>query len=192
LLAYAKRPDGLSQRLDRDRRAEMVRLEHGRTEQVLFRLANILSFGKYTHREKASSEMEAQLDVARRLTYHTRFLRQVAKSSPQVDVAWNLDEIKRSLRLIAEHASDANSQSATVAAKIFVRTEDTETRRVCLDTLSRMNNPKARTELLRLSQQKNLDQAGKDLLLSYSKTPGHAPEPLTVSSEKSTSTRVDQ
>lgn len=192
LLAYAKRPDGLPAKLDRDRRAEMVKLEHGRTEQVLFRFANIVSFGQYTHREKASPEMEAKLDVARRVTYHTRFLRQVAKSSPQVDVAWDLDEIKRSLSFIAEHSADANSQAAIVAAKIFVRTQDTETRRVCLDTLALMNNPKARAELLRLSQQKDLDQAGKVLLLSYSKTPRHANEPLTVSSEKSSSSRVDQ
>ncbi len=35
-------------KLDQDRRAEMVALEHGRSEQMLFRLANILSFGKYT------------------------------------------------------------------------------------------------------------------------------------------------
>jgi hypothetical protein len=55
-----------------------------------------------------------------------------------------------------------------------------------------MNNPKAKTELLRLSQQKDLDQAGKDLVVSYLKTPGHPNEPMTVSSEKSTSTRVDQ
>ena len=87
LLAYAKRPDGLPQKLDRDRRAEMVALEHGRTEQVLFRLANILSFGKYTHREKANPKLEAELDVARRLAYHTRFLREVAKSSPQIDMS---------------------------------------------------------------------------------------------------------
>jgi hypothetical protein len=192
LLAYAKRPDGLPRKLDRDRRAEMVALEHGRAEQILFRLANILSFGKYTHLEKSDSEMEARLDDARRLAYHKRFLREVAKSSSQVDVTWNLDEVNRSLQFIANHAAAADSKIATAAAKIFVRTQDSETRRFCLECLSRMTNPTAKSELLRLSQQKDLDQAGRDLLLSYLKTPHQSPEPNIAVSEKANGARVDQ
>ena len=53
LLAYANRPDGLPAKLDRDRRAELVPLAHGKAERVIFRMGNILSFGKYTHREDA-------------------------------------------------------------------------------------------------------------------------------------------
>ena len=187
LLAYAKRPDGLSQKLKRDRRAEMVKLEHGRTEQVLFRLANILSFGKYTHREKANPELEAKLDVARRFAYHTRFLREVAKSSLQIDVTWNLSEVKRSLQFFLDHAQEADAKSASVAAIIFLRTQDDETRRFCLESLTRMTHPKAKTELLRLSERKDLDQAGKDLLVSYLKTPRYPTEPIAVTSEKSNS-----
>ena len=52
LLSYANSPAGLPAKLDRDRRAEAVSLEHGKAERVIFRLGNILSFGKYTHREK--------------------------------------------------------------------------------------------------------------------------------------------
>lgn len=192
LLAYAQRPDGLAQKLDRDRRAEMVRLEHGKTEQVLFRLAKILSFGKYTHREDAGPDMEGRLDLARRLAYHTRFLEQVASSSQQIDVTWNLADVKRSLQFIVEHAQDAKSKSASVAATIFLRTQDTETRRFCLDSLTRMTNPKAKTELLRLSQNKDLDQSGKDLLISYLTSP-QPTDRVTAAGEKSgNSTRVDQ
>jgi hypothetical protein len=192
LLNYAKRPDGLSQKLDRDRRAEMVVLEHGRTQQILFRLANILSFGKYTHREKAEPGMEARLDVARRLAYHTRFLREVAKSSPQIDVVWNLAEVKQSLQYIVDHATEADARIATAAAKIFLRTEDGETRRFCLEGLSRMTNTKARSELLRLSQHKDLDQAGKDLVISYLNAPRQPAAPITASNDKTNSTRADQ
>jgi hypothetical protein len=192
LLAYARRPDGLPRKLDRDRRAEMVALEHGRAEQILFRLANVLSFGKYTHREKSNPEMEARLDDVRRLAYHTRFLREVARSSPQIDVTWNLDEVKRSLQFIAGHGASTDSKIATAAATIFVRTQDTETRRFCLESLSRMTNPRAKTELLRLSQQKDLDQAGRDLLISYLKTPHQPAEPIVATSEKSTGVRIDQ
>lgn len=193
LLAYARRPDGLPQKLDRDRRVELVPLEHGRAGQVMFHLANILTFGKYTHREKAEPGMEARIDVARRLIYHTRFLREVAKSSPQIDVVWNLDEVKHSLEFVIDHATEADAKIATATANIFLRTQDRETRRFCLEGLSRMNNPKARSELLRLSQQKDLDQAGKDLVISYLKMPRQPTEPLAASSsEKVGSTRVDQ
>jgi hypothetical protein len=192
LLAYAKRPDGLPRKLERDRRAEVVALEHGRTEQILFRLANILSFGKYTHREKAEPGMEARIDVARRLAYHTRFLREVAKSSQQIDVVWDLNEVKGSLQFIVDHAADADGKLATAAAKIFLRTQDNETRRFCLAGLSRMTNPKARSELLRLSQQKDLDQSGKDLIISYLKTPRQPIERIAASDDKSTVTKVDQ
>jgi hypothetical protein len=192
LLAYAKRPDRLPRKLDRDRRAEMVALEHGRAEQMLFRLANILSFGKYTHLEKSEPEMDARLDDSRRLAYHKRFLREVAKSSSQVDVTWNLDEVNRSLQFIANHAAAADSKIATAAAKVFVRTQDSETRRLCLESLSRMANSTAKSELLRLSQQKDLDQAGRDLLISYLKTPHQPPEPNIAVSEKTNGARVDQ
>jgi len=97
LMAYAKRPDGLAEKLKRDRRAEMVPLAHGRAEQLLFRAANILSFGKYTHREEDRPQTEERLDVARRLSYHTRFLREVVMSTPQIDVMWNLSEVKRTV-----------------------------------------------------------------------------------------------
>ncbi len=192
LMAYAKRPDGLAQKLNRDRRAEMVPLEHGRTEQTLFRLANILSFGKYTHREKATPETEQRLNLARRLSYHTRFLREVAKSSPQIDVVWSLDEVKRSLQFIVDHAPEADAKTASAAAKIFASTQDEETRRFCLESLSRMTNPKAKSELFRISQLKDLDQSGKDLVTAYLNAPRQSTVPIAATSQKSTNGRVNQ
>jgi hypothetical protein len=157
----------------------------------VFRLANILSFGSYTHREKDTPELETRLDVARRLTYHTRFLQEVAKSGPQIDVKWNLDEVKRSLQFIKDHATEAGSQTATAAAKIFVRTRDEETRRFCLESLSRMTKTKAKRELLRISQLEDLDVTERDLVLSYLKTP-KPPEPMSAASQNSSNGRVDQ
>jgi hypothetical protein len=55
-----------------------------------------------------------------------------------------------------------------------------------------MTNPKARSELLRLSQHKDLDQPGKDLVISYLKTPRQPLEPIVASGEKATGARVDQ
>ncbi len=192
LLAYAKRPDGLPEKLARDRRAEMVNLEHGRSAQIFFRLANVLSFGKYVHREDAEPENEARLDVARKLEYHTRFLREVARSTSQIDVTEDLDKVRQSLAYLSKHASGAGSKSAIAAAEIFARTRDAETRRSCLDSLTRMTNNRARKELLRLSQNKDLDPAGKEIISSFRKSPGAPVETLTVSNEKPSNGRVDQ
>ena len=46
------------------------------------RLANVLTLGRYTHREKLTPELRQQLDKERQLAYHIRFLRQVARSTP--------------------------------------------------------------------------------------------------------------
>ena len=191
LMAYAQRPDGLPAKLDRDRRAEMVPLEHGQTAQILLRVANILSLGKYAHREKATPEMEARLDVARRMSYHTRLLRKIGKSSPLVEVAWSLDEVKRSLQFLAEHAAEADSGAASAAAKIFMLTEDSDTRRACLDGLSRMNTRRAKTELLRISEDKRLDPAWKAIVVSYLNKPG-TEDPLVSSANKTGADRVEQ
>ena len=193
LLAYAKRPDGLPAKLDRDRRAEMVPLAHSRKEQIFFRAANILSFGTYTHRENATPDMSDRLDLARRLDYHSKFLREVARSTGQVDVAWDLADINQSLQFLSEHGAGAGSNTAKAAAGIFLRTQDPETRRFCLASLGRMTNPRARTELLRLSQLQNLDQAGKDLIISYlnTNTPSPIP-PIASTNQRPISTRVNQ
>jgi hypothetical protein len=192
LLAYAKRPDGLPAKLDRDRRQEMVKLEHGRTEQIFFRLANLLTLGKYVHREDASPDMEARIDVKRRLDYHTKYLQQVAKSKYQIDVAWNLDAIRKSLSYIAEHGDEAGSSAVLAAGKIFSRTHDEQTRRACLESLVRIASPKARNELLRISQNKDLDPTWKDTVNAYISQVNQPQSPPTVNSAKTETGRFVQ
>ena len=167
LVAYAKDPHGLAEKLERDRRAEMLPLEHGDKAQLAFSVLNVLSFGRYVHREEFTDDMEDRLDIARRLQYHTRFLQQIAKSTAEVDITWNLEDVRRSLRFIAEHGSEAGSHAAAVTANIFARTKDDETRRACLDSLSRIHNPKAKNELLRISQNNDVDKTLRDLAGEY-------------------------
>ena len=167
LLAFAKDPNGLAEKIERDRRAEMMPLEHGRNAQLAFRVLNVLSFGRYVHREENTEEMDARLDISRRLQYHTRFLQQVAKSTAEIDITCNLDDVRRSLRFIAEHGSEAGGTAAVVTAKIFARTRDEETRRACLDSLSRIHSPKAKNELLRISQNNEVDKGLRDLATEY-------------------------
>jgi hypothetical protein len=167
LVTFAKDPKGLAAKIERDRRAEMTPLEHGSKAQIAFRVLNVLTFGKYVHREEHGVNMEDRLDIARRLQYHTRFLQQIAQSSAEVDITWNLEDVKRSLRFIAQHGEQANGTAAAVTARIFARTKDEETRRTCLDSLSRIRSSKARNELLRISQNANVEQTLRDLANEY-------------------------
>src|SRR5678815_5778609 len=101
---------------------------------------------RYVHREELAGDMEDRLDIARRLQYHTSFLQEIAKSSAEIDITWNLEDVRRSIRFIAEHGSEAGGNAAVATAKIFARTRDDETRRGCLESLSRIHSSKARNE----------------------------------------------
>jgi hypothetical protein len=181
LIRHVNDPNGLAEQLDRDRRKEMVKLEHSKADQVVFKLANILTFGKYVHRERPAPEMEARLDVSRRLAYHTKFLRAVARSSPQIEVKWDLQEVQRSLLFIGQHGNEADSQAVAAAAKIFARTSDGDTRRACIESLSRIAKPKARVELIRLAQTAELEPALRELISAHLASPERPIEPLTSS-----------
>jgi len=150
LVDFARRPEGLPARIERDRRAEMVPLEHGPAARLFFILGNVLTFGRYVHRETATPELTARMELARRMQNHTHLLRDVARSSPQVEVVWDLTNVTRSLRFIVANGSRADGQAARAAAAIFARTSDAEARGLCLDALAQINNQTARNELLRL------------------------------------------
>jgi hypothetical protein len=150
LTAFAGRPDGLSAKIERDRRAEMVSLEHGRVARFFFSLGNVLTFGRFVHRENATPDLSARMELARRLDSHTQFLRAVAKSSPQTEVVWDLKTVKHSLQFLADHGAGANGSAAHAAAAIFQRTNDAEVRRLCLDALSKINSNTAKNELLHI------------------------------------------
>jgi hypothetical protein len=158
LVASAKDPSGLASRLDRDRREEMVPLEHGKARRVLFRFGNVLSLGLYKHRESAApAEVRQTLDGERRLAYHKKFLQEVARSTPVVEVVWNVEDVRRSLRYVAGADTRGDAGAARAAAKIFEQTNDEETRRLCLDCLYRINNEAAKSALLRIYRSPELD-----------------------------------
>ncbi|HJR07122.1 MAG TPA: hypothetical protein VJ842_07690, partial [Pyrinomonadaceae bacterium] len=142
LLDYARRTDkGLGDKLERDRRAELTPLVHSRTERVLLRAANVATFGLYTHRERAAPEEQvATLDTARRLTYHRQFLREVARSSAEVEVQWNIEDVRRSLAFVNEHGERADGKTASAIGHIFAHTKDEPTQKLCLSSLYRINN----------------------------------------------------
>jgi hypothetical protein len=166
LLDYAKRSDGMPRQLALDRRQEMVPLQHGKAAQAMFRVANLLTFGAYTHREDGTPETLSQLEIKRRLDYHTRFLREVAPS-PRIEVAWNLAEVTAALSFVAARGETANGRTAAAIAQIFRHTDDASVRRLCIDSLYKINNERAKTELLALYRSDVNDAAIKDLTADY-------------------------
>ena len=150
LVKFARRDDGLPAKIERDRRDEMVPLVHGPFARFMIGLGNVLTFGRYVHREDATPELAERMEVARRIKHHTQFLQRVGKSSPQIEVVWNMTDVHTSLRFLADRATAANGSSARAAALVFQRTTVTETRLLCLDVLSRINDKTARKEMLRM------------------------------------------
>jgi hypothetical protein len=150
LVDFARRPDGLPAKIERDRRAEMVVLQHGSVARFFINLGNVLSFGRYVHRESVTPELAARMEMARRIERHANFLSEVARSSPQTEVAWDMNTVKRSLQFLADRGAGANGSAARSAALIFQRTNDAEARGLCLDALSKINSKTARNALLRL------------------------------------------
>jgi len=167
LVDYARRPEGLPARLELDRRAEAMPLMHGRAGHFFFRAANVLSFNLYTHREKSSATLDAGLDTQRRLAFHERFLREASRSSPQIEVVQNIEDVRRSLRFVAEHGAAADKKTALATARIFANTQDVETRRLCINGLYRINNETAKKELLHLYQDGQIETVWRTLSAEY-------------------------
>lgn len=187
LQSFAKDPDGLSAKVERDRQAEMTSLQHGRKAQIWFDVANVLSFGNYVHRESVTEDLQQRLDISRRLDYHSKFLEEVAKSRSEIDVAWNLDDVKRSLRFVAEHGTEAGSKVIPAAAKIFTITKDDDTRRACLYSLSRIASPKAKNELLRISQNTGVETLYREVASNLLQQRFERTEPVASTVRDSTS-----
>jgi len=150
LVEFARRPDGLPAKIERDRREEMVPLVHGPATRFFFGLGNVLTFGRYVHREDATPELEQHLELARKIKFHTQLLDRAAKSSPEIEVAWDAATVQKSLKFLAVNAAAANGSTAKVAARVFQRSTDEASRKLSLDILSGINDKGARKEMLRI------------------------------------------
>ena len=169
LLAYAKRPDGLPAQLDRERRGEMVKLAHGSKERLLFNLAHYLTLGGYTHREKATPELVAAMDIRRQLHFHERYLREIAYTSAKPEVDSDVVAIKRSLMFISQNGSGAEEKTTRALAKIFSITDDDDMRSLCVTSLYRINNSAAKKQLLAIYIDSNLSERWRNMSAHYLK-----------------------
>jgi len=188
LLAYARRPDGLPARLDLDRRQERTRSVHGSLEKAFLQVANVLSFGLYTHHEKADPELRALLEVQRRTDHYMHFLREVTQSSPRPEVNWDIEIMRRALLYLSENKGRVKDEVIRLSALLFTLTRDESMRELCLKSLYRMGNQRARKELLRLACDPTLEdrwrQRSEEYLgLTLSVEPAEDTSPIATITE---------
>jgi hypothetical protein len=159
---------GLRRTLERDRRREFARLQHGRTARTFLTLATVLSAGIYRHREDVpEAEQAARLDTARRLAYHTRFLKEVVASTPVVEVVWDMNEVRRSLQFLADHEAGRREQAARLVSDVFARTGDLEARRLSVQVIAQSDTETARAMLARIAVEPDVHPDLRALSLDY-------------------------
>ena len=167
LIAYAKRPDGLAKQIANDRREEMVRLKHGGKDRMLYAAAHLFSFGLYTHREKPTPELFAEMDIRRQLDFHERFLLETARDSARPEIDSDIEAVRKSLAFVAEYGEAAQGKTAKAVSRIFLMSEDEELRQLALSGLDRISNPAAKKELLALYENKNLEPEWRNVCAGY-------------------------
>jgi hypothetical protein len=126
LIRYAGDPEGLPARIEQDRRAELTAYAHGLPARAGLHLASWSTFGLYKHRERDNETLEARLDEERRVARQLRFLDDVARSSPQPEVVWSLDELKRAVDQVPANRIPARSEK--LVERIRQQTRDAATR----------------------------------------------------------------
>ena len=106
---------------------------------------------------------KARLDLRRRLAYHERLLREAAESGPRVEVVLDVEEVRRSLRFLAENGARAGAKTAAAVARLFSRTDDEEARRLCLAALYRIDNERAKRELLSVARDPGVEARWREV-----------------------------
>jgi len=180
LMDYAKRPDGLPAKLDRDRRSEMVKLVHGSKDRFMYNLGHYLSLGTYTHRETSTPELVAAMDTRRQLHFHERYLREVAYSSAKPEVDSNVAKVKRSLLFVSQNGTGAGEKTTQALAKIFSITDDEDMRDLCVAGLYRINNSEAKKQLLAIYVNSNLPERWRNMSAHYLKQALSEGQQMTV------------
>jgi hypothetical protein len=154
LVEALESPDGgLQHVLRRAREQEYTKLRHGPTARAFMHAATIASLGAYRHKEEQpADQQDHELDAARRLAYHERYLKQLLASTPVVEVTANMDDVRQSLRYLMEHAAVSDESISKLASRLFVQTRDVGIRELTLDCLARMDTPSAHRALLEISR----------------------------------------
>jgi hypothetical protein len=164
LLAYVGQPDGLTARLDLDRRAELKAGSHKGFAKALFKVTEVATLGLYTHRAAEHPELQSQLEDQRRKDSHVQFLKEVIKSSSTIEIEWDPAKVRDSLRYVSRSRALAEEDVARLALQIFERTEDEETRRACLDAVRQLDTGVAQAAFTKLLGTRDLEDRWREAL----------------------------
>jgi hypothetical protein len=127
LLRYAEDPKGLPAKLEHDRDAEMSAYRHSLTARASMKVGTYASLGAYSHHE--SEPDPGKLAEQRRIAHQTQFLAAVARSTPQTEIVWNMDDIRHALDQLS--ATRIPARSVPIVQRILRQTNDEETRALC-------------------------------------------------------------
>jgi hypothetical protein len=145
LRAYAAAPNGLAQKLDRARAREVARQFHSQPALVMIRVASITTLGLYKHNDKMTPELLADLDRQRRFAWHRRFLEEAINSTPQPEVTYNIDQMRRSVDAITQIGQDSEQYRASsqeLVRRVLAQTADNTMRQRCVECLQKLASQK--------------------------------------------------
>jgi hypothetical protein len=174
LALYAQSPDGLAGRLNRDRRAEMTRLVHGRPVRAMLAVANAASLGIYRHRENDDPALLTRLEERRRLEARLDTIRAALESGPRVDVVTDMNALRSAVRDLAAAGQDAPAARARLVGQLVLHTGDDEARMEFVGALRRMNDPASKRELARLALHPDLSESWQRVCLDFLNQPPDA------------------
>lgn len=169
LVAYAKSPDGLRLKLEKERIKEMTLAYYNGKMPLKYTIANALTFGLYKHEKKPTPELAAKMDLQRQVAFHERRIRETAYFSVRPEVDANVADLMRSLNFVAEKGTYAGGKTAKAIGKIFAGTLDNDIRLACMAGLYKINDAAAKNELLLIYKNERYEARWRDSASEYLK-----------------------
>ena len=136
------------------RQSELTADDHARMARFGYALAHLATLGAWNHQE-TTDNIESDLAWRRRLQFNRDFLDRVARSSPRVEVTWDVARVRASVdeiqHVVEQHPTFVDNVSP-VLARLTANTEDDELRHACLRALNGIDSDEARRQLASLSR----------------------------------------
>jgi hypothetical protein len=151
LMQYAGSPNGLQAKLERDRQRELETYTRPLPIRLAFSVDRLLGIGLPNNSEAARAARHSALEARREAAAHVRYLEQVLASSPRPDVTEDSSQIRHAIDALSTEPFPVPRVSQLIA-HVFERSLSFDVRMACLESLRHFDNPEARNELLRLSQ----------------------------------------
>jgi hypothetical protein len=169
LMEYAKRPEGLSAKLEKDRVSEMVDSGRAGKTGIGTKLARIFTLGFYKPSVKITPELRAKMDVKRQQDFHERVIRETVFWSSRPEVDFDTAALSNAMRFMAEHETSVGPKTTQALARIFAISNDERLKSMALASLYRVNNASAKNSLLAIYSNPKIDERWRETCAKYLK-----------------------